>query len=124
MIVRNTLPQRRYCETFELRHGGQNTMFHVTLGRYPDGSIGEVFIGGAKAGSEVEAVARDGAVLLSILLQHGVPLEVVQHALTRDGDGSAATIIGAVVDRLTEAKAVTGPSSRPNRSASIRFACC
>ena len=67
--------------------------------------IGEVFISGSKAGSTTEAVARDGAVLLSIALQHGVPLETIKHALTREGNGTPSTIIGAVVDRLTEAKA-------------------
>lgn len=102
MTARSTLPYRRSCESFELNHGGQNAMFHVTLGRYPDGTIGEVFISGAKAGSEVEAVARDGAVLLSIALQFGVPLETIKHALTREHDGASSTIIGAVVDRLTE----------------------
>jgi hypothetical protein len=99
--ARDRLPQRRYGETFELKHGGQNTPFQITLGFYPDGTIGEVFISGAKAGSEVEAVARDGAVLLSILLQYGAPLETIKHAITRNSDGSPSTIVGAVVDMLS-----------------------
>src|SRR5262245_3607073 len=99
---RRALPQRRYCETFELRHGNQNTMFHVTHGYYADGTIGEIFISGAKAGSEVEAVARDGAVLLSIALQYGVPLEVIRHAITREANGKPSTIVGAVVDRIAK----------------------
>jgi hypothetical protein len=97
---RAVLPQRRACETFELQHGKMNTVFFVTLGRYPDGRVGEVFISGAKAGSEVEAVARDGAVLLSIALQHGVPLEIIRHAITREQNGSPSTVIGMVIDRL------------------------
>lgn len=98
--LRHSLPQRRYGETFELRHGGQHTVFSVTVGRYHDGAVGEVFITGAKAGSGTEAVARDGAVLLSIALQYGVPLQVLRHAVTRETDGSPSTIIGAVIDRL------------------------
>ena len=105
MTTRATLPLRRRCETFELRHGGQNTPYQVTLGYYDSNEIGEVFISGSKAGSTTEAVARDGAVLLSIALQHGVPLETIKHALTREGNGTPSTIIGAVVDRLTGAKA-------------------
>lgn len=101
MSERATLPQRRACETFELRHGGQNTPYQVTLGYYENSRIGEVFISGAKAGSAVEAVARDGAVLLSLALQYNVPLGTIKHALTREGDGTPSTIIGAVVDRLT-----------------------
>ena len=113
MNTRNVLPARRLCETFEMQHGGQNSVFAVTIGYYNsqwfdrDGNegvqrrIGEVFISGAKAGSEVDAVARDGAVLLSIALQYGVPLETIKHAITRNGDGTPSTIVGAVVDKLT-----------------------
>ena len=73
--MRRVLENRRAGENFELRHGGKNTTFTITIGHFPDGSIGEVFISGAKAGSEVDAVARDGAILLSLALQHNVPLE-------------------------------------------------
>jgi hypothetical protein len=100
MNSRNVLPARRLCETFNLKHGGQNTEFTVTLGRFPTGLVGEVFISGAKAGSEVDAVARDGAVLLSLCMQFGVPLETIRHAITREGNGSPSTIVGAVVDRI------------------------
>lgn len=104
MTDRNILPPRRAAETFELTHGKQNTVFQVTLGRYPDGMIGEVFISGAKAGSDVEAVARDGAVLISLALQHGIPLEIIRGAITREYDSKASTIVGAVIDRLTQAE--------------------
>src|SRR5262245_65079372 len=100
MSARRTLPQRRAGYSFELRHGGQNTPFTVTVGVYPDGSIGEVFVSGSKSGTAFEAVARDGAVLLSIALQYGIPLDVIKHAITREHDGSPSTIIGAVVDKL------------------------
>lgn len=100
MTPRRALPQRRACETFDLRHGTQRSAFAVTVGRFDDGVIAEVFIAGAKAGSEVEAVARDGAVLLSIALQYGVPLSVIRGSLTREANESPSTIIGAVVDRL------------------------
>jgi hypothetical protein len=102
MTDRNVLPNRRAGQNFEMRHGGKNTSFIITTGCYPDGRVGEVFISGAKAGSEVDAVARDGAILLSMCLQHGVPIETIKHAMTREADGSASTIVGAVVDRLLE----------------------
>lgn len=103
-ITRAVLPNRRAGENFEMRHGGKNTTFVITTGRYQDGRVGEVFISGAKAGSEVDAVARDGAILLSLCLQHSVPLETMKHAMTREPDGTASTIVGAVIDRLTETK--------------------
>jgi len=99
---RKPLPQRRASETFELRHGNHRGTFQVTIGYYPDGSVGEVFVSGAKAGSEVEAITRDGAILLSIAVQFGVPLKIIRHAITREADGSASTIIGAVIDQLGE----------------------
>jgi hypothetical protein len=98
--MRELLPQRRASETFDMMWGGQNTKFTITLGRYEDGRVGEVFISGAKAGSEMEAVTRDGAILLSLALQHRVPLSTIRHAVTRNGDGTASTIIGAIVDKV------------------------
>src|SRR3954468_22097592 len=97
---REQLPLRRFAEMFELRHGGKAAVFHVTVGRYDDGRIGEVFITGSKSGTEVEAIARDGAVLVSIALQYHVPLEVMAAAITREGDGSVSTVIGRVLDNL------------------------
>jgi hypothetical protein len=98
MANREALPHRRSAETFELERA--NTRFAVTVGFYPDGRVAEVFVTGAKVGSEFEAVARDGAVLLSLALQHGVPLDVMRHALTRESNNEASTVIGMVVDRL------------------------
>ena len=71
-------------------------------GRLDDGTHGEVFISGGKSGEAVEAIARDGAVLLSLALQYGVDLANIRSAITRDGQAEPSTIIGAVVDRLSE----------------------
>src|SRR5262252_147654 len=101
IAARFPLPARRAAETFVLPFGGQGQSFHVTVGYYPNGDVGEIFISGAKAGSDVEAVARDGAVLISLAIQYGVPLETIRHALTREQDGLPSTIIGAVVEQLT-----------------------
>jgi len=49
----------------------------------------------------MEAIARDAAVLLSIAIQHHVPLDILRHAITREQDGSASSIIGKVVDELS-----------------------
>ena len=65
------------------------------------------------------------AVLLSIALQHGVPLETIKHALTREGNGTPSTIIGAVVDRLTgqaEDESAQAERKARRRGRSWRFA--
>jgi len=102
--MRRVLPQRRHVETFELAFGNVRGTFRVSVGyfeeRPPFVTPAEVFIVAPKAGTEHEATARDGAVLLSIALQHGVPLEVVRHAVTRSGSGTPASVLGAVVDML------------------------
>jgi hypothetical protein len=102
MTARRILPQRRRAETFELAFGGLDRAHTVTVGYYDDHSVGEVFINGGKSGEMVESIARDGAVLLSLALQYGADLQNIKSAITRDGQGSPASIIGAVVDRLSE----------------------
>jgi len=63
--------------------------------------IAEVFLSSHKPGSDSEAVARDGAILVSLALQHGVELSTLQHAVTRSSDGSAATAVGQALDILS-----------------------
>jgi hypothetical protein len=105
MTERRELPVRRRAETFELPFGGLKAPHVITLGYYKDGTIGEVFVNGGKSGEQVEAIARDGAVLLSMALQFGVPLQTIKNAITRDGQGEAQSIIGAVIDRLMDHQA-------------------
>ena len=81
--MRRVLPQRRAAETFHLRFWNQS--FTVTVGFYADGAPGEVFIDGGKTGQDIQSTARDAAVVLSLALQHGTPIETIRHAVTRGG---------------------------------------
>jgi hypothetical protein len=102
MTERRALPMRRNCETFEIDFGGLKKSHVITVGYYADDTPGEVFINGGKSGEQVEAIARDGAVLLSMALQHGVALDTIKHALTRDSQDQPQSIVGVVVDRLLQ----------------------
>lgn len=51
--------------------------FYVTVGLYPDGSPGEVFITLQKQGSLEHGMCHCVALLISMLLQRGVPLAEV-----------------------------------------------
>jgi hypothetical protein len=102
MTERQALPMRRRSVTFEIEFGGLNKSHTITVGYYDDDSIGEIFITGGKSGEVVEAIARDGAVILSMALQYGVALDTIKHAITRDSQGQPLSIVGAVIDRLTE----------------------
>ena len=97
MTERRQLPMRRYCETFELPFGGLAKGHTITAGYYPDGLLGEFFIVGGKSGEQVEAIARDFAIVTSRALQSGVTLEDIAHSITRDSQGAPSSIGGAVI---------------------------
>jgi hypothetical protein len=96
--MRRVLPRRRAAETFNLRFWNQS--FTVTVGFYGDGTPGEVFIDCCKTGTDIQSIACDAAVVLSLAPQHGTPIETIRHAVTRSGSGEAASIVGAIVDVL------------------------
>lgn len=105
-MPRNVLPQRRYSETFNLSFASEK--YQVTVGFYDNGAPGEVFINrirdkaAAKLGEQLECVCRDSAILLSLALQHGVSVETIKHAITRNGAGEPSTIVGAIIDCLED----------------------
>ncbi len=100
-MTRERLPNRRPSETVTFDHDG--TSYALTIGFYLDGRPGEVFTGNAKVGSSMEAVLDDSAILISLLLQHGVEPAALARTVGRLGDGTApASVIGAIIDRLTE----------------------
>ncbi len=98
MTVRERLPNRRACENFNIQVDGLR--YVATVGRYEDGRLGEVFLHNHKVGCTVGVMASDAAVLCSIALQHGVPLDVLRDALMRDPQGKAMGPLGVVLDRI------------------------
>jgi hypothetical protein len=72
------------------------------VGYFADGAVGEVFLDATKQNSMLDAFAADAAILVSLLLQHGATPAEIGHALRRAPDGSAASLVGVVVDRLDE----------------------
>jgi hypothetical protein len=106
MRDRDRLPNRRQREAIRFEHGGFE--FVAGVGRYPDGRLGEIFISAnAKSGTAIEAWARDSAILASIAIQYGTPLETVRHALSRDEANNAASPLGMLLDILAESEAAT-----------------
>jgi hypothetical protein len=95
-MSRQRLPDRRAAETVQLEHGG--TRFMVTIGFYPDGRPGEVFVYGVRTGSSLDALLADACVVISCLMQHGVEPRELAHSMGRLGNAKPASIIGAVID--------------------------
>jgi hypothetical protein len=95
---RKRLPNRREAETFDIQVSGLK--YTVTISRFLNGGIGEVFLSSAKAGSHSDAAACDSAVVASIALQYGARLESLRRALLRDSHGLPATPLGVALDFL------------------------
>ena len=72
--VRNRLPEERASITHKFAIAGHEG--YITVGLYPDGSPGEIFIKMAKEGSTVSGLMDSFALAVSIALQHGVPLKL------------------------------------------------
>jgi hypothetical protein len=95
---RNRLPNRRACETSSFEHQGAG--FTMTVGRYPDGRIGEIFISAAHANSALDALASDAAIAISFAMQHGADLDLIRAAMKRNSQGEPSSPIGEALDRI------------------------
>jgi hypothetical protein len=98
MTARTRLPNRRQAETFELEVGGLH--YTCTVGRYSDGRVAELFLTNTKSNSASDANARDAAIVCSLALQNGVPVETIRCALLRDSQGRPSTPLGVALDHI------------------------
>jgi hypothetical protein len=78
--------------------------YTATIGRFSDGRLAEIFLSNSKAGSHSDAAAKDSAVVASLALQHGVPLDVIRKALMRDSHGRASSPLGVALDLIAAAE--------------------
>lgn len=72
---RHKLPEERAGITHKFNIGGHEG--YITVGMYPDGKPGEVFITMSKEGSTVSGLMDGLAILISMALQYNVPLELL-----------------------------------------------
>jgi len=98
--LRRRLPNRRASLTFDIM--SQGLSFTCSASWFDDGTLAEVFLQNGKAGSMAGINAQNAAVVCSIALQHGVPVDVLRHALMRDSQGRASGPLAAALDRLAE----------------------
>jgi hypothetical protein len=94
MSERERLPNRRPAEVFDFEHGGRR--WTATISRFPDGRLGEIFLDAIR-GAAIAELAAEAAIVASLALQSGCPLETLRHALNgRDAGplGTALAIIG------------------------------
>lgn len=72
---RHRLPNERPAITHHFAVGGHEG--YLTVGLYPNGQPGEIFIRMAKEGSTIAGLMECFGTVVSVSLQHGVPLHVL-----------------------------------------------
>jgi ribonucleoside-diphosphate reductase alpha chain len=98
-MSRKRLPDCRRSETEAFNRDG--ICITKTVGCYPSGEVGEVFLNATPTNSMIDALLSDAGIITSIALQYGAPLSEITHALKRDKFGIASSPIGAALDRIT-----------------------
>jgi hypothetical protein len=98
MNARERLPNRRLSLSFNFEI--DNLKFVCTFSRFADGRLGEVFLTNHRVNSQAGIWASDQAVMASLALQFGCPLETLSGAVMRDGAGRATSPIGIALDRI------------------------
>ncbi|MCL2660923.1 MAG: vitamin B12-dependent ribonucleotide reductase, partial [Acidobacteriaceae bacterium] len=73
--MRHRLPAERASVTHKFNLSGHEG--YITVGLYPNGSPGELFIRMAKEGSTISGLMDSFATAVSLALQHGVPLKIL-----------------------------------------------
>ena len=100
--MRVRLPNRRQHIIAQLAAG-----LTASVGLDAVGHPKEIFLSGAKAGSEMEAIISDTSVVISLALQHGLTAETLRHSIARtpveNGTGiQPASVIGLALDLIAE----------------------
>lgn len=96
--------QRRALETIAIEHDGHR--FKIGVGReFADrrelGAPIEVFINAQKVNSLIDVLACDGAILMSLLLQHGCAPADIARSMKRNSDRAPASVLGLAASLLT-----------------------
>jgi hypothetical protein len=98
--LRTHLPNRRASMTFAFECGPHR--YIATVSCFPNRELAEIFLSNGRAGSDVDAAAKDSAVVCSIALQFGVPVDVIRKALLRDTNGVASSPLGTALDLIAK----------------------
>jgi ribonucleoside-diphosphate reductase alpha chain len=92
-MPRERLPDRRGAEVVDFIH--RNRRWTATIGRFPDGRVAELFLDAARI-DPLSELAQDIAIVASLALQSGCPLETLRHALAGRGEGPLAVALNLI----------------------------
>jgi hypothetical protein len=88
MSERERLPDRRAADLVDFDHDRRR--WTVTIGRYPDGRVAELFIDAPKETPLLE-LAQESAIIAKLALQSGCPLNTLRHAVSGRSAGPLRT---------------------------------
>lgn len=77
--IHKPMPRERASVTHRFKVGGLKG--YITVGLYEDGNVGEIFLTTEKQGTFERGLLHCLALMISVALQHGVPLEKVVEKL-------------------------------------------
>jgi ribonucleoside-diphosphate reductase alpha chain len=97
-MSRTNLPNRRPCETFTFSLAGLS--YVASVGFDDKGRPMELFLGSGKAGTHLAIATQEAAILTSLAMQYGAPLETLRNASLRAEGGAAEGAVGHVLDLL------------------------
>lgn len=111
---RRPLPNRRECFTETIIVG--NGVYDASIGFDAQGNPKEIFLSGAKSGTDMAAILADTAILVSIALQSGIGAATLADAISRKPPwpdapsrvlchSEPASVIGAALDLLARYEA-------------------
>jgi hypothetical protein len=98
--ARDCLPNRRSAISTSFERDGAR--FEMTAGYYHDGRPGEVFLNADRANSLLDFLMSDAAILASLALQFGCPLDAIRHAMKRNSAGAPSSPIGQALDLIAD----------------------
>ena len=78
----------------------QGARYDESIGLYENNRPGEVFLSGAKVGSDIDGLLSDVGVLLSRALQFGDSIEALRAGMGRLGGSAPVSIVGLVLDQI------------------------
>lgn len=109
--MREKLPNRRRGWTQKAKIGPERQVFYLTVGEYPDGRLGEIWLATHKEGTFARGLAGALARMASIALQSGTPVAEIVKSLRHlnfppngrvEADRSEVTVCSSVCDWVAQ----------------------
>jgi len=118
-LHRRPMPNDRMASVHKFGLNGHNG--YLTLGYYPDGQLGEVFVNVSKQGSTLNGLLDGWATLFSIAIQWGIPVDTLTEkfkhtsfepaGFTGNPDVPSATSLLDYIARIVEMRTTAEPGS-------------